>query len=172
MRRRRTRNNHRNRIRQFLPWLAPLVVAVLALLLSPREGAGAEPQGIKQDDSGKLEVGRHYDWVSVDSLNKLMNRIDPQQSMARRVHSEDTFRVYLGTTARNPEAVRIFLNRRDPVDYPGRLAEDSPFDVRQEGKHEYGFHFPKEKKDGRMMVPVPFDMLAGLLQEMEDRKGR
>lgn len=166
------RRRQSNRGKNLLIWLAPLLVAVIALLLSPREGAGAEPDGVKQDAGGKMEAGRHFDWVALDSLNMLMNEIDPQQQMARRVQTEDTFRVFLGTAAENPEGVRVFLNRRDPIDYPGRLGDDSPFSVRTEGKRIFGFHFPKEKMEGRMMVPVPFDMLAGLLKEQEDRKGR
>jgi hypothetical protein len=167
MRGRRTRHK---RGRNLLIWLAPLLVAALALLLSPREGAGEEPQGKIENAGGKLEEGRHFDWVSADSLSKLMDRIDPQQKMARRVQTADTFRVFIGTAAENPEAVRIFLNRRDPVDYPERLADDSPFAVRPQSKRIYGFHFPRKNVSGRVMVPVPFDMLAGLLKELEERR--
>jgi hypothetical protein len=161
----RGRRNRRKSGRSLLIWLAPLALVAVAVVFSPREGEGADPGGRAAESGALLVEGRHYDWVAVGSLLGLMDRLDPGQALARRVQTEDSLVVYLPGAAENPRAVRIFLNRRDPADYPGRLPEDAPFRVREEGKGKFGFHFPKREMGGRKMAPVPFDMLAGLLAE-------
>jgi hypothetical protein len=151
-------------------WLLPLAVGTLALLLSPREGEGEPPAEMEVREAGKLVEGRHYDWMALDSVVRLMDRIDPGQGLARRVSRADTFSLFLPDAGENSRAVRIFLNQRSPGDYLPRMSSETPFSIRPADDRHYGFHFPKNERDGTVMVPMLYDVLAGLLDEADQRK--
>lgn len=146
-------------------WLPLLVVALLAaaaILLSPRESKDQqEALAEVKIDPDSLSEGRHYGTFRLDSIRQLFTDIDPKSLFVDVSEVNDSLSVRRRAQYPPSRFLRIYQNQRTSEDF--RRLKNSP--IRMLPGKENGYLAPITLERGIRYVTLPYDVLAGLLEE-------
>ncbi|HHG83801.1 MAG TPA: hypothetical protein ENJ82_03545 [Bacteroidetes bacterium] len=164
MRRKRINNRKRSGNQTWLLTLAvPILVLGIAILLSPGEST-AEPLEQESSKVESYQEGRHYDYFVKDSILNLLQAVDPTGKYARIDSSEDSLIILITEGVNDQRARIVMLRNRSLRSLKKMLGSNSPFSVKDSGSRS-GLYLPIANVNGTEMIPIPYDMLAGLLAE-------
>jgi|GEM_PF-6391026 len=151
--------------KQRAKWLPIIVLALLAgatVLLSPgvsRSGEDALSEISINPDS--LDGSRHFGQIRLDSALTLLKQLDPTGGQIALQLEEDSL-----ILARNPNFpksrfLRVYQNQRTSKDF--RSLKNAPVTMLK--GDENGYRLPVETLDKIKYVTLPYDILAGWLEE-------
>ncbi|MEM0998073.1 MAG: hypothetical protein AAGN35_13380 [Bacteroidota bacterium] len=163
----RRKRNRRAAGGQILRLGLPVLLLTAVVLLSPREGEGTTPERAAVAAPATLEAGRHYDWMVRDSVLQLMEQSDPGGVRVPRTLTKDSLSLLIPNERADAQTMRIFLNQRAPEDLAERVPAEAPFRIYRAGARHFTFSFATREDEGTVMVPMLYDVLAGLLNEAE-----
>lgn len=111
-----------------------------------------------------LIEGRHYDMIRVDSFVHLISKINTPAPLVN-IAVNDSIRIQKTTTLSNPAFQRIFLNKRSPEDF--KRLKNCAVVPNPKGT---GYAIPIEKKNGTDYAPIPYDLIAGIITELNNQQ--
>ncbi len=146
-------------------WLPLLVVALLAaaaVLLSPTESEDQDQSLAEvRIDPDSLADGRQYGTFRLDSIRILFTQIDPKGLFVDISEVEDSVSVRRRAQYPPSRFLRIYQNQRTSEDF--RRLKNSP--IRMLPGDENGYLAPVTVEKGVRYVTLPYDALAGVLEE-------
>ncbi len=146
--------------------IVPLVVVgllgVAAFLLTP--GVNEEPSDALAEvkiNPDSLAAGRQYGVFKLDSIQVLFTDIDPKSLNVEVSEKDDSLSVRRRAKYPPSRFLRIYQNQRTSEDF--RKLKNCP--IRMLPGKENGYLAPITEEKGTRFVTLPYDVMAGLLEE-------
>ena len=145
-----------------MPLLVVGLLIAAALLLTPGE-SDEQPEALAEVkiNPDSLAAGRQYGVFKLDSIRQLMTDIDPKSLYVEVSEVEDSLRVRRRAQYPPSRFMRIYQNQRTSEDF--RKLKNCP--IRMLPGKENGYQAPITMEKGIRFVTLPYDVLAGLLEE-------
>lgn len=155
----------KRKINKRMRWLPLVVVGLLAVVMvvfAPRETAPESADlGVLPMESDSLVEGRHFDWIRMDSVLTLLQKLDPAGMKVAASVDKDSLWVRRKRDFPESRFQRIFQNQRSSADF--RRLENLP--IRMLPGIANGYVAALKEIDDVTYVKIPFEMMAGMISE-------
>lgn len=155
----------KNKRKQKAKWLPVIVLALLAVtivLLSPGVSRNEERTLSEISiDPDSLDASRHFGSIRLDSALVLLKKIDPAAAQIAVQLEDDSLTIARKPNFPKSRFLRIYQNQRSAKDF--RSLKNAP--VAMLKGEENGFRMPVEELDKVKYLTLPYDILAGWLEE-------